>query len=165
MSIDDHNQAIIDNWNLRITNSDIIIHLGDFAFGHTGKACSILPKLNGKKLLVPGNHDEKNLKSAQFRSFWTCITPSVLELQLADLFLVLCHFPIESWNHMYHGSIHLHGHCHSSREHGLKPKQLPNRLDVGVDYHNLTPLSLDDMLAEIKNHNDEISITTVESIF
>lgn len=157
--------SLVDRWNSKISSSDVVIHLGDFAFGHQGKACSILPLLNGTKILVPGNHDDKNMKSSHFRSFWSCISPTLLEIPLGELYFVLCHFPIESWNHMYHGSIHLHGHCHSNREHGLKPKQIRNRLDVGVDYHDLFPISIKEVLEEITVHNSQLDATSVETLF
>lgn len=156
---------MVELWNEVVSPDSIIIHLGDFAFGNPGKACSILPKLSGKKILVPGNHDAKNLKSPEFKSFWRHITGPLLELDLKELFLVLCHFPIECWNHRYHGSIHLHGHCHSNREQGLKPRQLKNRLDVGVDYHNLKPISLPEVLAEVTRNNDELMTQTLDQVF
>jgi len=66
---------------------------------------------------------------------------------------------------MYHGSIHLHGHCHSNREQGLKPRQLKNRLDVGVDYHNLKPISLPEVLAEVAKNNDGLMTQTLDQVF
>lgn len=163
--MEDHNEKLIELWNETVSPTSIIIHLGDFAFGHSGKACSILPRLSGIKILVPGNHDGKNLKSMEFKSFWRYITGPILELDLKELFLVLCHYPIESWNHMYHNSIHLHGHCHSNREQGLKPRQVKNRLDVGVDYHGLRPISLPEVLSELATHNEFLTQKTLDLVF
>ena len=43
-------------------------------------------------------------------------------------FIVLCHYPMSSWNKSFHGSYNLHGHTHMKyqSERGLI-------LDVGVD--------------------------------
>lgn len=54
--------------------------------------------------------------------------------------IVLFHCPIENWNRKHYGSYHLHGHEHCSG--GRKY----NRLDVGIDGHNLTPWSLDEVM-------------------
>jgi len=51
-----HTEWIIDNWNSVVGENDLIIHLGDLAWrGHQ----EILPRLNGKKILILGNHDKK----------------------------------------------------------------------------------------------------------
>ena len=51
-----HTQWIIDNWNKTVKPDDIIIHFGDLAWkGHR----EILPLLNGRKILILGNHDKK----------------------------------------------------------------------------------------------------------
>lgn len=52
--------------------------------------------------------------------------------------IILCHFPILSWDNMSHGSWHLHGHCH-----GSLPDTGVKRIDVGVDCHNWYPISLE----------------------
>jgi len=51
-----HTQWIIDNWNSVVKDDDIVIHLGDLAWkGHR----EIISKLNGRKILILGNHDKK----------------------------------------------------------------------------------------------------------
>lgn len=48
-------RALIDNWNAVVSDEDTVWHLGDF--GAEGHEAEILSKLNGKILLVKGNHD------------------------------------------------------------------------------------------------------------
>lgn len=60
------------------------------------------------------------------------------ELAFPGVNVVLCHYPIESWNSMERGTIHLHGHVHG------QGSQLDGRYDVGIDAHML--LSLDDIV-------------------
>jgi len=51
-----HTEWIIKNWNKTVGKDDIVIHLGDVAWkGHQ----EIIPRLNGKKILILGNHDKK----------------------------------------------------------------------------------------------------------
>ena len=51
-----HTEWIIKNWNSVVKPNDIIIHLGDLAWkGHR----EIIPRLNGIKILILGNHDKK----------------------------------------------------------------------------------------------------------
>ena len=39
-SIEDHDLALINNWNSVIGNDDTVFHLGDFCFGNTTKWCA-----------------------------------------------------------------------------------------------------------------------------
>ena len=145
------NEALIRNWNSVVGPDDTIWHLGDFAFGNVDAVRNILLRLNGKKNFILGNHDKvirndflnvfenRNfLKSNKhFHNIQEILVPDTE--QDTDQRIVMCHFPIESWNHAHHGSWHLHGHCHGS----LPSAEDKARLDVGVDVHNYTPISYD----------------------
>lgn len=56
-SVDEMDKAIIKNWNSVVTQQDTIIHLGDFILGNKERCKDIIKQLNGKKILIKGNHD------------------------------------------------------------------------------------------------------------
>lgn len=56
-SVDEMNRAMIKNWNETVSNKDIVIHLGDVALGSKEEAKKIIQQLNGRKILIKGNHD------------------------------------------------------------------------------------------------------------
>lgn len=54
--LDEMHPALIESWNSVVKEGDIVYVLGDFSLNK--KYCpEILPKLNGSKILVSGNHD------------------------------------------------------------------------------------------------------------
>lgn len=53
------NQHMIRSWNSRVTNSDTVIHGGDFGMGSWKEWAGIRAQLNGQIVLVRGNHDRK----------------------------------------------------------------------------------------------------------
>ena len=55
-TINEMNEALINNWNSKVGPGDIVFHLGDFAFGGSTIWKSILERLNGRKYLIIGNH-------------------------------------------------------------------------------------------------------------
>lgn len=50
-------KALIKNWNETVGKNDTVIHLGDFGFCGRERIKEILSQLNGKKILIMGNHD------------------------------------------------------------------------------------------------------------
>ena len=61
-SIEDHDENLICNWNKTVSDNDTVYHLGDVCFKPATSCDKILPRLNGKKYLIMGNHDKaKNL--------------------------------------------------------------------------------------------------------
>src|SRR5699024_651237 len=56
-SLDEMHAAFIDSWNRVVGPDDVVLHLGDLALGHRDQSIGITAALNGRKLLVPGNHD------------------------------------------------------------------------------------------------------------
>lgn len=49
-SIDEMNEAIVENWNKKVTNEDDCYILGDVSFGKPKETCDFLDRLNGKRL-------------------------------------------------------------------------------------------------------------------
>jgi len=56
-STEEMDKTMIKNWNETVSNKDIVIHLGDFGLGNKEYIASIISQLNGKKILIMGNHD------------------------------------------------------------------------------------------------------------
>ena len=66
-----------------------------------------------------------------------------------DKFKFICmHYPIASWDGMNDGVIHLHGHVHLPPHLRIADGRA---MDVGVDGNGLDPISLDEVLALLKN--------------
>lgn len=68
LTVEDMNETIINNWNKRVGPDDIVYHLGDIAILHTRpekvaleKIFEVLDQLNGRLVLIKGNHDSRAL--------------------------------------------------------------------------------------------------------
>lgn len=53
---ENHDEWLINQWNSVIAPNDVVLHLGDFAFKNIQE---VQHKLNGRKILILGNHDRK----------------------------------------------------------------------------------------------------------
>lgn len=57
-SVEEMGEALISRYNSVITDSDVCIHLGDYCMGiKSVNVPNITKRLNGRKILVMGNHD------------------------------------------------------------------------------------------------------------
>lgn len=55
--VDQMNDEMISTWNHDVAPDDTVYVLGDFAMGQISETLQIAKRLNGKKFIVPGNHD------------------------------------------------------------------------------------------------------------
>lgn len=105
--------------------------LGDFSFKGKEATRVILDQLPCDQItLVLGNHDRhhRKLYEEYFYRVEDYLEVNVRYDDMDDKVKVcMFHFPIEDWNRKNHGSIHLHGHEHSSFRTGSR------RRDVGID--------------------------------
>lgn len=157
-TVSEHDDHLIKMWNERVGPNDSIFHLGDFAFGKIEDSYGILDRLNGKKILVSGNHDVRHLKSSDFKSRFAAIKFGYHEVEVSfrghTAFIVLCHYPLESFNKMRYGSFHIHGHTHTQFG-TLKTRFIKNRKDIGVDSRlDLSPWGKDELLQTILNEKE-----------
>jgi len=162
IDIEEHDKVLIANWNSVVTPNDDVYHLGDFAYNPFYRNSSkdtedkayetfaaILEQLNGRIHWIYGNHDpikKKNLMSALKQYFvWT---GTQLEISIRDEDLerknqkiVLHHCPWEDWYNKESSSWQLHAHTHNK----LPDRPDLLRIDVGVDCHNYTPVSYEQL--------------------
>lgn len=130
-------EAMIQLWNSRVNKKDTVYILGDLAFGEVEDKRKLFQRLNGNKVLILGNHDKipdhlkcyfnhiTQIKNIKFKK-------SVYNFLHKDLEVIMCHFPILSWEHKDKGSIMIHGHCHGKVDQiNTNSKEL--RVDVGID--------------------------------
>ena len=140
------NEALIRNWNAKVSPDDDIFILGDFTLKGPSQANALLERLQGRKYLIRGNHDGF-ADRASFRQDAFVWVRDYFELCWHDQYFVLCHYPLLSWNGMHRGAFHLHGHQHNKRHYneGNRDDGL-RRLDVGVDANGMAPISAEEPL-------------------
>lgn len=147
IDISEMDAALIKNWNAVVPKDGLVFHLGDVSFRNKADTLEILNSLEGRIILIRGNHDKKFNEAIESRFEEI---HNYYELNLDGVKVVLCHFPIESWNRMAHGAWHLHGHSHGNM------KEFGMRMDIGVDaIKDYTPTSYYRVKGLMKNRKPE----------
>ena len=144
---EEHEYWLIKQTNSVVKPEDTVYHLGDFSFTNDKSIIkNFCNKLNGNWYHLIGNHDNVNRLSDAFEGTRHKIIGNYHELKYNGSFIVMCHYPFESWNKMRYGSYHFFGHLHSY-ENFKKLKDIKNRRIVCLDSHeNFIPYKLDDLL-------------------
>lgn len=112
---DEMDEKMIENWNRIVDEDDLVIHLGDVGIFNASQAESILPRLNGRKLLIRGNHDSFT------KTKWEKLGFRMYERYFLDDY-ILTHKPVNETalstavsSGLLKGNIH--GHTHSQNDH------------------------------------------------
>ena len=133
------NNTLIRNFNECVKKNDTVYILGDIAHRTpVAEVNKLLSKLNGKKILIKGNHD-KAYDSGLFEGIY-----DFLEIAYNGINISLMHYPMMDWPKSRHGSLHLHGHIHSRGDYNLQQREEGIlRYDVGVDANLYYPVSIE----------------------
>ena len=150
-TVDEMNSVMIKNWNNVVGKDDIVFHAGDFCFGSMDTWNYLLNALNGKKYFSAGNHD-KSIPSDKFIDVQQMFNIRIMgDEEVSDgQRITVCHYPMRAWYQSHRDSWQLFGHAH-----GRFPKEKlhPNQLDVGVDCHEFTPISYNEVKIIITQQN------------
>lgn len=143
-SVEEMNETMIERWNEVVKPSDKIYHLGDVFFGPKSWIEANWHRLNGKKRLIVGNHDdipyivEKRMfeKVDMWRMF-------------SELNILLTHVPVHN-STLYERRfkdipmVNVHGHIHSNES-----PAGPYRC-VCVEQTDYRPINIDELRIKIK---------------
>ena len=144
-NIEEMNAKLIENWNKKVREGDIIYFLGDFSFkGNQSKADEILKQLKGKKYFIKGNHDKRTWLERVKENKLIEDYFDYKEIDDNGRMVVLCHYPFHSWNGLYHGSYHLYGHVHDKTVENEEWQN--NRYNVSCEVLEYEPKTLDEII-------------------
>lgn len=148
-TIEEMNEAIINNFNSVVDNDDDLYLLGDIIMGELEPGIEWVKKLNGRIHIICGNHDTTNRIEA-YKNL-----PNVVEICEVGTIIkyrkwtfYLTHFPLlvnnfeekrKLWN--------LHGHTHSQDKFQFARNCAYN---VACDAHNCKPIAIEDVINDIK---------------
>lgn len=146
------NEALIANWNSVVKPDDRIYHIGDFAMGPKNLHKGYLDRLNGYKILVRGNHDQKSDKMLWMG--FNEVHPYKFEI-INGLNVYMAHIPLGNdpyaeKNRTYHPEftpeppphdIWVCGHVHNAF------KRKGKVINAGVDVWGYKPVTFEELLS------------------
>lgn len=141
-TVEEMNNALVNNWNKVVSEEDTVYILGDVTMGSYEDIYNLLLQLKGHKILIQGNHDHRMLKDSRAYEYFDEVV-SYKSFRYKKKHIVMFHHPIACWDGEMRGSIHLYGHIHSNSHElpdGFNRKKSYN---VGVDTNHYTPVDLD----------------------
>lgn len=150
-SLEDMHSILIANWNRVVKKDDLVWVLGDFSFSSSTVTKQYLSELQGRKILVQGNHDKGGPLAYLAAGFELVLQRATIKLSGRTVHL--SHYPYKltpeeqqdadskGYKVRYaerrmqdESEWLLHGHVHSQ----WKTKR--RMINVGVDVWNFTPV-------------------------
>lgn len=130
-SVEEMDEALVENWNAVVKPGDKVYHLGDVTMN--SKSLPILERLHGRKVLIKGNHDTQKLK------FYTPHFYDIRGSHELGEFL-LTHIPVADNQKLRYPAGNIHGHLHE------KNMLDPWYINVSVEQTNYTPIEFDEIV-------------------
>lgn len=157
-SVDEMNEVMIQRWNSVVKPTDTVYHMGDVALGKIADSLPLVGRLNGKKILVPGNHDRvfSGVKQShrerffpEYMKVFDFINAEISSVWIGDKMAIMSHFPYVGDSHgedRYsekrppdNGFPLIHGHVHDEWKHNGR------MFNVGVDVNDFHPVHEDEI--------------------
>lgn len=106
-SVEEMDETMIERWNEVVRPSDHVYHLGDVSMKRN-VVDAVMPRLNGHKRLVHGNHDifQTKLYAKYFEK--------IMGVRVLDE-MIFTHIPIAPWSLRPKFKANVHGHVHESQ--------------------------------------------------
>lgn len=168
-SLEAMHSELIAAWNRLVGPDDVVLHFGDLALGKREESIAVTAALNGRKLLVPGNHDtissvyrcsaahKQRTRDLLDQYGWEVLPEYLIGTRNGHRILA-SHYPYrgdsqEEERHVEARPVDaglplIHGHTHD-REYGVHGRMF----HVGVDGNGFAPVpmtTIDEWLASLK---------------
>jgi len=138
-SVEEMDEHIIGNWNRVVNSKDRVYMLGDVVINR--RSMDTLNRLNGRKVLIKGNHDIFPAKE------YLAYVDDVRGYHVLDGML-LSHIPVHP-DSIGRFGCNIHGHLHY-REVLINNKVDPRYFNVSVERINYKPISFEECKTLIK---------------
>lgn len=151
-TIEEHTEVLIKNWNSVVTYADTTYLLGDVCFQGIENVKHI-GRLNGKKILIAGNHDCKKAYKPEFAKYFDQIESCFEYRKRKWLFT---HYPVHPYiidGERYELNVHGHMHAGYIRCHRLSEIEDHRYMCVSMDRINFTPISVDEISSDLKRRH------------
>ena len=124
-------------WNSVVGKDDLVLHVGDFSDGNVADLDELCRRLNGRIVLIKGNHDQ--LDDSIYRMAFADVVES---MYIDELKLLLVHDPETAT--LRPGDRMIYGHFHR----GLvaPPPTMRNSVCVCAKWYGWKPISLADAI-------------------
>jgi calcineurin-like phosphoesterase family protein len=141
--------ALIQAWNRKVAVNDEVWFLGDFTFHKErdkGHVLDIFNQLNGSKHMVIGNHDPQWVRDMFLSVHDIKEVRDTYHIHDKDveMRIVLCHYPMLSWNRDTWGALHFYGHVHNNP--GFSHPN-PKAYNLCVEMNDYEPQTLEEIMA------------------
>lgn len=158
-TVEEMNAEIIRRWNERVYPDDDVYVLGDLTLGDVEEGIRLIAKLNGYLHIIRGNHDTDK-KVERYLEL-----PNVVSVQYADVLKYgkavfwLGHYPTITANYDDDKPWAKHVVCLFGHTHQEQPfyNDNPYMYNVGMDAHNCTPITIDEIVADIRKKKEELN--------
>ena len=155
-NIEEMNEAIIENWNKIVKAKDLVFILGDIMLGNNDIGITCLERLNGTFSIVRGNHDTDTRIKLYRESDKVMEVNDAYYYKYGKYHFYMTHYPCLTGNlekeSLTQMTLNLHGHTHSQKKFFY---DLPYCYNVGMDSHNCSPISIDQIIYDMENKVQE----------
>lgn len=162
--VENMNTEMTWRWNVTVAPNDTVYYLGDFSLERPEEWGKIVYRLNGRKLLVPGNHDRVRVsKRGEKRASGFEVLGDNIIVTIEDRALWLNHYPSASDDprHLLRPAppgeydVALCGHVHGAWTVNA------GVVNVGVDVWDFRPISLAQILEALESGAENALSTPV----
>ena len=144
--VDEMDATMINLWNSKVGDEDHVYIIGDFSYRSGKTADWYLKQLKGHKHLVIGNHDRATLENEKAMAHFETVD-KMMHVTDGDKQICLCHYPIADWYKGRHGSWHIYGHIHGSKDDVYQfMKTREHALNAAACINNYTPASIEELI-------------------
>lgn len=138
----EHDELVIKRWNKKVTKRDLVYVLGDVTM-EKAEPLKLLNLMNGRKVLIGGNHDMKK----DFKEFLNYFEAVIGCMTYKGY--IFTHIPVHPQELKFRYSKNIHGHLHEKVVKRFGVFKDNRYICISLEHTNYEPITLE----EIQNGN------------
>jgi len=149
--INEMNETMVTRWNSVVQPKDLVIFGGDFALTSKAKSIEYCSRLNGRKIIIKGNHDPstKRLRATGFDRVYPYM---LLNTKYGRLLIIHDPYEVEMFYKNLSFDILLYGHKHENLFRNPRPGTVA--ISMCVEHLDYTPHTLQQLLIKGVNTDE-----------